>query len=109
MKFLVDNQLPAALAEYLCKQGHDCQHVLDIGLDTATDIDICRHAEREDRVIISKDEDFLYLASRPGATTKFLWVRLGNCRTASLLTAFEKFWPMIESALKAGDRVIELR
>lgn len=109
MKLLVDNQLPVTLAEYLRKRGHDCQHVLDIGLDTAADIDICRHAEREDRVIISKDEDFLYLASRPGATARFLWVRLGNCRTSALLAAFERFWPQIESALKAEDRIIELR
>jgi predicted nuclease of predicted toxin-antitoxin system len=109
VKFLVDNQLPVALAEHLRKRGHDCQHVSDIGLATATDIDICRHADADERVIISKDEDFLYLASRPGATTRFLWVRLGNCRTVTLIAAFEKFWPMIESSLEAGDRIIELR
>jgi predicted nuclease of predicted toxin-antitoxin system len=109
VKFLVDNQLPATLAHHLRKNGYDCQHVLDVGLANASDMDICRYAEGEDRVIVSKDEDFLYLASRPGATTRFLWVRLGNCRTSTLLAAFEKFWPMIESALKAGDRIVELR
>ena len=109
MRFLVDNQLPVTLARHLRKNGHDCEHVLDVGLANALDIDICRYAEREDRVIISKDEDFLYLASRPGAATKFLWVRLGNCRTPALLSAFERLWPMIESALKAGNRIIEMR
>ena len=109
MKFLVDNQLPISLARYLQKQGHDCRHVLEIDLATASDVEICRYADREERIIISKDEDFLYLANRPGATTRFLWVRLGNCRTASLLAAFERFWPMIETALNMGDRIIELR
>ena len=109
MKFLVDNQLPAALARHLRNHGHDCQHVLDIGLASASDIEICRYADNEKRVIISKDEDFLYLAKRPEATTRILWVRLGNCRTATLLDAFERFWPLIESSLIAGDKIIELR
>lgn len=109
MKFLVDNQLPASLARYLRKDGHDCQHVLEIGLATASDLEICKYADQEARIIISKDEDFLYLASKPEATTRILWVRLGNCRTATLLEAFERFWPLIESALKSGDRIVELR
>jgi len=88
VKFLVDNQLPASLARYLRNHGHDCQHVLEIGLGNASDLEICKYADQEARVIISKDEDFLYLANRPEATTRILWVRLGNCRTATLLEAF---------------------
>jgi predicted nuclease of predicted toxin-antitoxin system len=109
VKFLVDNQLPLSLAKYLRKQGHDCQHVWEIGLATALDVEICRYADSQERVIISKDEDFLYLANRPESKTRFLWVRIGNCRTVTLLAAFERFWPVIESALNIGDRVIELR
>lgn len=109
MKFLVDNQLPTSLARYLRNRGHDCQHVLEIGLASASDLEICRYADQEARVIISKDEDFLYLAGRPESTTRILWVRLGNCRTAVLLEAFERFWPLIESSLNAGDKIIELR
>jgi hypothetical protein len=40
VKFLVDNQLPAALAEFLRKRGLDCQHVLDVDLAQASDADI---------------------------------------------------------------------
>jgi predicted nuclease of predicted toxin-antitoxin system len=109
VKFLVDNQLPASLARYLRNHGHDCQHVLEIGLASASDLEICKYADQEARIVISKDEDFLYLASRPEATTRILWVRLGKCPTATLLEPIERFWPLIESALKAGDRIIELR
>ena len=109
MKFLVDNQLPPALAQYLLKRGFDSEHVLDVSLDRALDIEICRYAESKDRILISKDEDFLYLASRPNPKLKFLWVQLGNCRTPALLAAFERHWPLIESALNAGDRIIEIR
>jgi predicted nuclease of predicted toxin-antitoxin system len=65
LKFLVDNQLPPALAQYLRKRGFDCQHVLDVGLATALDIEICRYVEGQERIIVSKDEDFFNLASQP--------------------------------------------
>ena len=109
MKFLVDNQLPPVLAQYLQKRGFDSEHVLDVGLDKALDIDICRYAESKDRILVSKDEDFLYLAIRPNAKLRLLWVQLGNCRTPALLAAFERHWPLIESALNAGDTIIEIR
>ncbi len=109
MNFLVDNQLPLALAQHLRTRGLDCQHVLDIGLAEASDAEICRYAEAQARVIISKDEDFLHLAGRPDAKIKVVWVRLGNCRTSALISAFEKFWPTLQSCLEAGDRIVELR
>lgn len=109
MKFLIDNQLPGALASYLRNQGFDCEHVIDVGLAESSDADICRYAEIEGRIIITKDEDFFYLARRPKATIIVLWVRLGNCRTSFLLETFERLWPMIEFCVKAGDQIIEIR
>jgi len=109
VKFLIDNQLPPALAQYLRKRGFDCEHVLDIGLAEALDIEICRYAEAQERIIVSKDEDFLYLASQSKVKIRLLWVQLGNCRTAALLAAFDRFWASIESSLQAGDRIIEIR
>ena len=109
MKFLVDNQLPPVLAQYLRKRGFDCQHVLETGLGDALDSEICRYAELEERIIISKDEDFFYFAKKRDAKIKVIWVRLGNCRTPALLAAFERSWPNIESCLTTGDRIIEIR
>jgi predicted nuclease of predicted toxin-antitoxin system len=109
VKFLVDNQLPAALSHYLRKRGLDCQHVLEVDLAQASDSEICRYATGQGRIIVTKDEDFLYLASQPKSQIKLVWVRLGNCRTKALLAAFEGIWPRVEACLKAGDRVIEIR
>ena len=109
MKFLVDNQLPAALARLLASRGVDCRHVLDLDLGEATDSEMWNHATAHDCIVISKDEDFLYLANSPSATTRLVWVRIGNCRTSVLLSTFENLWPKIEASLKAGDRVIEIR
>ena len=87
----------------------DCEHVLDVGLAEAKDAELCKYAFDNERIIVSKDEDFLYLANRPRTKLQFVWVRLGNCRTAALLEAFESVWPRVEAALKAGEQVIEIR
>jgi predicted nuclease of predicted toxin-antitoxin system len=109
VKFLVDNQLPGALARFLASRGVDCQHVLDLDMGGASDSEIWEHASKDDSVVISKDEDFLYLAKAPEARARLIWVRLGNCRTKALLAAVERMWQRIEAALKSGDRIIELR
>ncbi len=57
--------------------------------------------------IISKDEDFLHLTERPGAGVQLVWVRLGNCRKAILLSTIERLWPKIEASLKAGETILE--
>ena len=109
MKFLVDNQLPAAVAKYLRSRGFDCEHVLEAGLGDANDGAICRYAGLQERIVISKDQDFFFFATRPEANIRLIWVRLGNCRTATLLESLERAWPQIEIAFKGGDRIVEIR
>ena len=109
MKFLVDNQLPAALARFLSSHGHDARHVLDLKMDEASDSDIWQRAASEGRVVVSKDEDFLHLAMRSSAATALVWVRLPNCRKQTLLASFERVLPALVAALEAGNRVVELR
>jgi predicted nuclease of predicted toxin-antitoxin system len=72
VKFLVDNQLPAALAVYFRKNGLDWDHILDAGLARATDAELCKFAADSERIIITTDEDFLYLAGRPKATFRLV-------------------------------------
>jgi predicted nuclease of predicted toxin-antitoxin system len=109
MKALIDNQLPIALAVHLRQCGHDCQHVLEVGLDEADDLTIWSHAQREGRVLVSRDEDFVFLANRPGDAGRLIWVRLGNCRNPALLAAFDRLLDQIAEALAADQRIIELR
>ena len=61
MRFLVDDQLPAALARWLAANGHEAAHVMDIGLTGATDRVIWEEVRRTAAVIVTKDEDFLNL------------------------------------------------
>ena len=108
MRFLVDNQLPIALAKWLLAKGFETDHVLDIGLDSAPDTEIWNRGIAEDRIVVSKDEDFFHLANRPRDRGRLLWIRLGNCRTVALIARFEIEWPRIESAFGGGNRIAML-
>ena len=109
MRFLIDNQLPGALSRFPASLGCDCIHVMEAGLGEASDVDIWRYACESGRIVISKDEDFLHLTSREPERGGLIWVRLGNCRTPTLLAEFKRLWPRIQASLEAGDRVIEIR
>ena len=109
MNFLVDNQLPTALAHFLTSSGHASQHVLDAALDAAKDTPVWDYAKTHGLIVVSKDEDFFHLAPRPNETGGLLWVRLGNCRNDALLAAFQSELPNIEQAFDSGQRIVELR
>ena len=109
MKFLVDHHLPPALARFLQSQGHDARHVRELGLKEADDAVIWRQAISNGQVVISKDEDFWYLATTPGSAGRFIWVRIGNCRKQALVEFFRSRLASIIAALEAGSRIVEIR
>ena len=108
MKFLVDNQLPLALAQRLRQLGHEARHVIDLHLDEAEDLDIWQQAASLGWTIITKDEDFSRLVLLRAEPVQVVWVRLGNCRKAVLLDTVERHWPMVQDRLSAGDRLVEI-
>ena len=60
MKFIVDAQLPRALAKRLKELGHDAKHTWGLEDSNRTpDTDIARIADRAQAVVITKDCDFL--------------------------------------------------
>ena len=78
------------------------------GLHLFDDRDLWARALADARIVVSKDEDFLYLANQPGDAGRFLWVRLGNCRNDALLTAFARSFDTIVAAFDSGQTVVEL-
>lgn len=107
-RFLVDNQLPAALARWIEKKGCAAVHVLERQWAQTRDAEIWMHAYREGAIIITKDEDFAQLTLVRPEPVAVVWLRLGNCRTEHLLTVMERAWPAISSQLAAGSRLIEV-
>lgn len=109
MKFLVDNQLPPALARMIVAElGAEAIHVSDIGSRDASDAALWNFAIQHEFILISKDEDFARIALID-AKGGLLWVRLGNCRKCTLLRVFRELWPEILNRLQSGDKLIELR
>ena len=109
MNFLVDNQLPLALAAFLRSRTHDAGHVIDISLSKSSDSVIWDYGWRHGIEVISKDEDFFHLANRADDGGRLLWIRIGNCRKDYLLRAVDAALPQIVAAFDQGARIVELR
>ncbi|MDY6789132.1 MAG: DUF5615 family PIN-like protein [Candidatus Nanohaloarchaea archaeon] len=60
-KFLADEHIDRPSVESLKKKGIDIEIVQDIGKKGSPDREILKYAKRQDRVIISRDADFLVL------------------------------------------------
>lgn len=108
MRFLVDAQLPPALARWLAAQGHEASHVGDLGMQSASDTQIWNHALASAAVVITKDEDFAQRKALAEGGPLVVWVRLPNTRRRELLVWFEDALPKIVAALLRGDTLVEV-
>jgi predicted nuclease of predicted toxin-antitoxin system len=63
----------------------------------------------ENRIVVSKDEGFFILATRPNDLGRLLWLRVGNCRTQALLMTLGQVLPAIEQAFGSGQQIVEVR
>ena len=107
MRFLVDAQLPPALARRIEAIGHVAEHVADRGLATATDDAIRQYAASIGAVIITKDEDFaIRRVLQEGPSV--VWVRTGNTRRVELLRRIEAELNTIVAALERGETLVEI-
>jgi predicted nuclease of predicted toxin-antitoxin system len=108
MRFIVDAQLPPALARWLADKGHEAEHVFDRGMASAEDAEIWSHALDAGAVVISKDEDFPNRLLFEGEGPTIVWVRLGNTRKRVLLASFDAKLEEIIERLEAGERLVVL-
>lgn len=100
--------MPPALAVWIRAQGHEASALREIGLRDASDADIWAYACSNNCVLITKDEDFPFLAdAQPGPP--IIWVRTGNLLKRVLLQRFERAWPGLLQHLESGVAIIELR
>ena len=94
MKFLVDAQLPPALA-----------------LQAAPDVAIWSEAQQRGATIITRDEDFIAGSrgrfSRP--IVPVAWIRIGNTSRRALLAAVLPLIPEIVRMIEAGEAIVEVR
>jgi len=108
MWFLVDAQLPLALARWLVAAGHEAEHVADRGMQAAPDGAIWDLALREQFAVVTKDEDFAQRHSMRKQGPSIVWIRLRNTRRSELLSWFEAALPQIVAALERGETLIKV-
>jgi len=108
VRFIVDAQLPPALAAWLTAQGHDAVHVFELPLIRADDSAIWQHALQTTAVIVTKDEDFAVMSQVRSPGPPVIWIRIGNTRKAELLRRVTTVWPLVVDALARGETLIEL-
>jgi predicted nuclease of predicted toxin-antitoxin system len=112
MRFLIDAQLPPALARMMTALGFVAEHLLDVGLLDADDSQIWNYARQHAAIIITKDEDFPARTRRGPATQSnptIVWLRVGNSSRRALLQWFEPLLPQIVALIEQGERLIEVR
>lgn len=85
MKFLVDAQLPRRLCRRLDEHGHDAVHTLDLPVGNRTpDAVINQISVDEERVVVTKDSDFVESLIVQGVPHKLLLVSTGNIHNQEL-------------------------
>lgn len=108
MRFLVDAQLPPALARFLETNGHDADHVSELELESDPDQRIWQVALERNATIITKDEDFIRLRALAATGPAIVWVRIGNTTRDELIRRFSASFAQIRQALESGEPVVEL-
>jgi predicted nuclease of predicted toxin-antitoxin system len=108
IRFLIDAQLPPALAQQLARRGFPSEHVNRVGFGIATDTEIWSYAARTGATLMTKDEDFATLAKSSRSGPQVVWVRLGSIANPALWRAIEPTLQEIVESLQAGDRIVEV-
>lgn len=106
MKFLIDAQLPRRLVRQLREQGIDAIHTFDLPSGNRTsDADVCAVAESEERIVVTKDADFVHsfiLYQRP---PQFLLISTGNISNNDLAALLLPVLPKIAAAFESASFV----
>lgn len=101
MKFLVDAQLPRSLALWLCEQGYDALHTLDLPeANQTTDEEICAVADAQARIVVTKDADFVSSHELSNTPAQLLLISTGNVSNRDLLALWKSHLHRVLQALE---------
>ena len=84
MKLQFDQNLSRFLVERVGDEFKGSLHVIQLGLDQATDHEIWEWAGEHGFTIVSKDSDFHDLAESLVPPPKAIWLRVGNASTGEI-------------------------
>ncbi len=87
MKLLLDENLSRRLVPALQARFPGTSQVALLGLERATDAQLCDHAAQHGFVICSKDDDFRRMVAARGYRPRLIHLALGNVGNDTVLAA----------------------
>jgi predicted nuclease of predicted toxin-antitoxin system len=107
VKLLLDENLSRRLVPGLQDRWPGSSQVSLLGLEGATDAELCRFASEQEFVIVSKDDDFQRLVAARGYRPRLLQIALGNVGNDAILAALLRDADRIDAAFAdAGVGVV---
>jgi predicted nuclease of predicted toxin-antitoxin system len=79
-----------------------------LGMGAASDRAIWNYALQNSAAIITKDEDFVSLASPDTGTPAVIWIRVGNIGRPALLIWMKPMLARIINEIESGEKLIEI-
>jgi predicted nuclease of predicted toxin-antitoxin system len=108
MNWLVDAQLPKRILGLFRAAGHDAIHTFDLPSGNSTsDDEINAVAAQQNRVVVTKDSDFVNSHIAAGVPDRLLLVSTGNISNRDLEALLSAAIPQIEAAF-SGAHFVEL-
>jgi predicted nuclease of predicted toxin-antitoxin system len=109
MKLLCDVHIPYRLVKWLENQDVEAMHVNHLPDKWHTsDVNICRYADINDYVVVSKDADFRNSHFLHHTPRKLIRIALGNLSNEALITLFAQYLVLFQEYFAHGDGYIEL-
>src|SRR6266699_1706011 len=101
MNFLCDVHLSFRLVKYLSQRNHRVVHVNQLPDRWFTSDDaICRYADENNFILITKDADFRNSFILRKSPKKLIRITLGNIPSLDLINLFEKYYSIIITNLE---------
>ncbi len=103
MRFLADMGVSLRVVEWLRENGHDAEHLSELGLVRLPNGEIFERGIDEERVVITFDLDFSEIAAAArGRSTSVIVFRLRNTTSANQIRRLEAVLGASSTHLEAG-------
>ncbi len=108
MRLLLDMNVSPSLARELDPEGHDAEHVLDLGMGSASDEAVMARAVANRRCLVTADLDFAQmLAASRAARPSVVILRLRDPRPDRLRARHLAALRAAEAAVEEGAIVVD--
>lgn len=102
IRFHLDEHVDPAIADGLRRRGMDVTTTREAGLLSASDETQLEFARQQGRVIVTFDDDFLYLASQVRGHAGIAYRYQGNANIDKIIRSLELVWELLEASEMLG-------